>query len=171
MQLTDTPPQDYRPGVGLFVLNRSGQVFVGKRMVADHDRAPDPYWQLPQGGLDPSEDPLQGGVRELREETGMTSVMVLALSPAWISYDFPPEIAERVEDGRWRGQTQLWIACLFTGEDAEIDLQVPGEPQEFYTWAWADPAGIPEHVVPFKRTTYAQLLRWFAPYLSPNTVA
>src|SRR5438309_9343773 len=64
----------YRPCVGTMVLNRDGLVFIGRRVEGpEHVDATHP-WQMPQGGLDPGEDPLRAALRELREETNIRSV-------------------------------------------------------------------------------------------------
>jgi len=54
-----------RIGVGIILLNRKNNIFVGKRI--DN---PKNSWQMPQGGVDQNEDFLQAAKRELEEETG-----------------------------------------------------------------------------------------------------
>ena len=53
----------YRLGVGVMQLNRDGRVFAGQR----RDSAL-PAWQMPQGGIDPGEDPRAAALRELEED-------------------------------------------------------------------------------------------------------
>ncbi len=55
----------YRPCAGVMLLNSEGQVFVGQRLDSTLEA-----WQMPQGGIDPGEDPLEAAYRELWEETG-----------------------------------------------------------------------------------------------------
>ena len=43
-------PKDYRPNVGMMIINQNKEIFVGKRI--DH---PSEFWQMPQGGIDPKE--------------------------------------------------------------------------------------------------------------------
>ena len=66
------PPADqhhlYRPGVGIVLFNRQGSVFVCERL--DNPGA----WQMPQGGIDEGEKAYPAALRELREETSITSV-------------------------------------------------------------------------------------------------
>jgi hypothetical protein len=54
------PPElaDYRPNVGVCLVNKQGLVFAATR-VDD----PAKSWQMPQGGIDPGEDPLTAAVR------------------------------------------------------------------------------------------------------------
>ena len=64
--------------------------------------------------------------------------------------------------GRFRGQTQLWFAASFEGEDSEIDLSPkPGHEQEFDAWRWVPHRELPELVVPFKRQVYEGVIREF----------
>src|SRR3546814_12436802 len=88
----------YRPCVGLLLLNRQGRVFVGRRVdTAD-------AWQMPQGGIDPDEEPRVAALREMREEIGTASAAFLAESRVWRPYDLPPSLARRIWAGRDRGQ-------------------------------------------------------------------
>jgi hypothetical protein len=54
------PPElaDYRPNVGVCLVNKDGLVFAATRM-----DDPAKSWQMPQGGIDPGEDPLTAAVR------------------------------------------------------------------------------------------------------------
>ncbi len=49
---TDRNRPRYRRGAGVVLFNAQAQVWVGQRI--DN---PGPAWQMPQGGLDPGEDP------------------------------------------------------------------------------------------------------------------
>ena len=74
----------YRPCVGLMVFNKSGKVFCGQRIDNKAEA-----WQLPQGGIDEGETPLEAGFRELKEETSMVNVEYVCEYPDWINYDIP----------------------------------------------------------------------------------
>ena len=52
----------YRPCVGLVVINAAGEVFAGQRIDNPGDA-----WQMPQGGVDEGETPVQAALRELGE--------------------------------------------------------------------------------------------------------
>ena len=49
---------------------------------------------MPQGGIDPGEDPWPAALRELHEETNIRSVKKLAEVPDWLDYDLPPDVAQ-----------------------------------------------------------------------------
>ncbi len=156
---SNSPPDGYRPCVGALVLNRQGEVFIGRRAGLPAD---DPYcWQCPQGGLDPSETPEEGARRELFEETGIRSVTLLGQTDRWLSYDFPPEILGR-RFKSYRGQAQLWFAYAFHGDHSEIDLNGDENP-EFSAWKWVSMLDLPGMIVPFKRAVYDDMVSALLP--------
>ncbi len=87
--------------------------------------APGHEWQMPQGGIDEDEDPLKAAIRELQEETNVTSASLIAEAPDWFAYDLPDDIAKEAWKGRYRGQRQKWFAFRFEGEESEIDIENP----------------------------------------------
>ena len=159
MSLGDHDPR-YRRNVGIVVFNAHGQVWLGRR-----DGVAAPYnWQFPQGGVDAGEALDVAALRELQEETGITSVVPLGRTSAWITYDFPPEILRR---GRgFVGQAQAWFAFRFEGADAEIDLGVHTHP-EFDAWRWASLDEALESIVSFKRAAYVQVTDAFRHLAAP----
>ena len=88
-----SPQLGYRPCVGIMVLNQAGEVWIGRRLDAPANlEGPGAWWQMPQGGIDESEDPAKAALRELYEETGVRSVPHHRREPAWYTYDFPPGV-------------------------------------------------------------------------------
>lgn len=154
--MTDPATLPYRPCAGVMLVNRAGRVFVGQRI----DTAIE-AWQMPQGGIDPGEQPLEAAYRELWEETGVTRDLVefVAEADEELVYDLPPDLVGRVRKGRWRGQRQRWFLFRFLGNDDQVDIATP-EP-EFRAWRWVEPAELPELIVPFKRAIYTRLLELF----------
>jgi len=150
----------YRPCAGVMLLNRDGQVFVGQRLDSMLEA-----WQMPQGGIDDGEAPLDAAIRELREETGVQAdkVRLIAEARQELFYDLPDDMIGRIWKGKWRGQRQRWFLFGFEGTDADIDIQTP-EP-EFRAWRWADPTDLPTMIVPFKKALYEQVLAEFAEHL------
>jgi putative (di)nucleoside polyphosphate hydrolase len=166
----DAASLPYRPCVGIMVLNRSGQVWIGRRHDAPGEaEGPGAWWQMPQGGIDEGEDAVQAARRELFEETGIRSVETIAESPRWYTYDLPPELAHKAWGGRYRGQRQKWFAMRFTGTDAEVAIaRPPGHQVEFEAWRWAGMDELLGLIVPFKRGVYEQVLADFADLGKPS---
>ena len=152
---------EYRPCVGVMLINKAGLVWVGRRFDKQNDEGVGHWWQMPQGGIDKGEDVRTAGLRELAEETAVTSAEIIAESQRWYNYDLPEHLIGKSWNGKYRGQTQKWLALRFTGEDGEIDLAPPGHKQEFDQWRWARMDELMELIVPFKRQVYEQVLTEF----------
>ncbi len=152
----------YRPNVGVVLFDRRGRVWLGRRVGGRGPR----NWQFPQGGIDPGEDLETAGRRELREETGVTSVEPLGRVQDWITYDFPPAVMRRGDARGFKGQRQAWLAMRFTGDNSEVDLAA-FPPVEFDRWRWATLEETEELVVPFKRATYAKVIAEFRRFAEP----
>lgn len=158
-------PLPYRDCVGIMVLNRDGLVFAGKRKLAaaSEETGTDHLWQMPQGGIDKGEDPEPAARRELREETGIASITLLAQASDWISYDLPPHLLGVALKGKFRGQRQKWFAYRFDGNDSEIAIDPPpgGHQAEFAAWQWRPMHELPGLIVPFKRGVYEKVVAAF----------
>ena len=148
----------YRPCVGIFLLNNEGLVFTGRRIDSRAEA-----WQMPQGGIDAGESPLQACMREMREEIGTNTAELVSQHDEWLYYDIPLPLADRLWQGRYKGQKQKWMALRFTGDDSDINI-VTEEP-EFCEWKWLSPHDLVDLAVPFKRDVYQNVLAAFAPYL------
>ena len=84
-----------RRGVGIAVLNKDNKIFVAKRI--DN---PKNFWQMPQGGVNKDENFYTAALRELKEETNISSIKFiketenkydLLLSDAFEDYGLPEE--------------------------------------------------------------------------------
>lgn len=157
----------YRDCAAAAIFNRDGKVFIGRRLATLGNDASDvgAPWQMPQGGIDEGESPLVAALREVFEETSMTSLRLLAEAPQWHTYDLPSAALGIALKGRYRGQRQRWFAFAFEGDDSEINVHAPGggaHRPEFDAWRWEALESTPELIVPFKRDVYHAVVADFA---------
>lgn len=114
-------------------------------------------WQLPQGGMDEGETPIESAWRELREETGLgpDHVDVLAEFPDWVAYEWPEELRKGKPNRKDRiGQVQRWF--LFNVHSLEVQPAPDGS--EFVAWKWVTTDWLIDHVPEFRREAYRRVL-------------
>lgn len=150
----------YRPCVGICLFNEAGKVFVAERI--DTPGA----WQMPQGGIDKGEDPLDAAMRELKEEIGTNNVEFLTRTADWLMYDLPDDLMGKVWKGKYRGQKQIWFAFQYLGEDSDINLET--NHPEFGRWQWVELEETVDLIVDFKRDLYIEIVNQFRTLLAPK---
>ena len=146
----------YRPNVGIVIFNKDKKVWIGKRS----DINTTDSWQMPQGGIDKDEDPMQAAIREDYEETGIRSIKNIFVLNKWIKYDLPSEISKNKWNGKFKGQIQKWYLFYFYGTDTEINLNLSKKP-EFLKWRWSDIEYIENNVTKFKKDSYKEVFQNF----------
>ncbi len=150
----------YRKGVGIMLINRAGLVFVAQRI-----DVPFEAWQMPQGGIDKGEAPLDAAFREMEEEIGTARAEVIGETPGWLRYDLPDELRAKLWKGKYVGQKQKWYAMRFLGDDSDITLETAHP--EFREWKWAPVSALTEMIIPFKRPLYEQVVADLAGFAVP----
>lgn len=137
----------FRANVGI-VLVKNDDVLVFER--ADVQNA----WQLPQGGIDLGEKPAGAALRELYEETGISSdgVRLLGEYPEWLAYELPDEL----KNGKYLGQVQRWFVFELLVSEDTINLDVDGH-REFSSFKWIPVEGLGSTAVPFRKSIYKQI--------------
>lgn len=137
----------FRAGVVAVVERSDGAVLAFERADAPG------CWQLPQGGMEVGEDPIDTVWRELSEETGLTvaEVTLVAEHPAWVAYEWPREVSA---GRKGIGQVQRWFT--FTIDDDATEPRPDG--QEFTAWQWVRRDWLVDHVIAFRRPAYRSVL-------------
>ena len=139
-----------RKGVGIVLLNNKDKVFVAKRI--DN---PKNFWQMPQGGVDGSENYYEADLRELKEETSVVSVELIKEIDKKLTYVLPNHLIGIIWKGRFKGQIQKWFVMRFVGNDSEINIHT--KKPEFLDWKWIDLKDLTKIAVSFKLDVYKNL--------------
>jgi putative (di)nucleoside polyphosphate hydrolase len=137
----------FRAGVGAVITDGNGKILALER--SDIPGA----WQMVQGGLEDGEEPMEGVLREVEEETGIlpSSVRLLDRYPEPLVYELPAA-ARSPKTGR--GQVQYWFLFELTGGGSAIDL---GQSAEFRRWRWMRFCELIDLTVSFRAPTYRKL--------------
>jgi len=136
----------FRANVAAIVVDSGGRVMAFERSDLPGQ------WQLPQGGIDKGETPLEAAWRELTEETGLTRKQVELVDeyPEWTAYEWPtgPRKNGRV------GQVQRWFT--FRVKDDGVTPEPDGV--EFRDWKWVEPKWLVDQSVDFRKSSYRRVL-------------
>jgi putative (di)nucleoside polyphosphate hydrolase len=152
------PKQYFRVGAGAVIINAAGLVFAFERKAAPG------AWQLPQGGLDRNEEPLEAVYRELFEETGIhaADLELLGSYPEPLAYELPAEWRKRKTG---RGQVQYWFLFRYRGDETTIDIKSGGEAK---AWQWMPFGKLLNRVAGFRKPIYAKLHEHFHDYFKKD---
>ena len=147
----------FRANVGAVITNGSGEVLAFER--SDIKGA----FQLPQGGLEEGEDPLDAVYREIEEETGIdrSKLTYAAEHPEWLAYELSKETRTKKHG---RGQVQKWFLFEFAGTEGDIDVSGPGN-REFRSWKWTTLEELIQTVPSFRKPIYTRLRERFKGFL------
>ena len=151
----------YRPNAGIVVFRDDKKVLMCHRLNQKTDG-----WQFPQGGIEDGESPQQAALRELEEETSITSVEVIKTLNTPLRYDFPADIKQKFAalGIMTDGQEQYWNLCYFYGSDSEINLKT--QEQEFDKFGWFDLSQAVNMVWEAKKEVYEKMVAEFLPLVN-----
>jgi putative (di)nucleoside polyphosphate hydrolase len=153
-EILEKKKKNFRPNVAAIILSSKYpskcEIFIASR--TDIENA----WQFPQGGIDEGETPKEALFRELEEEIGTRDVEIIAEYPTWVSYEFPPVIAQKMYP--YDGQKQkYYLVKLNKGAKININTEIP----EFSDYKFVPTEKIYDYITFFKRTVYRQVLKYF----------
>jgi len=131
----------YRRGVvGIFV-REDGKVLLGERLKQPGN------WQLPQGGIEEGESVLDGLIREMDEEVGISEITILKQIPHFIAYDFPVGL---FPDSKFSGQEHIY----FVLDGSKIKAESLAASEEFSRFGWYTSQEAIDKVVYWKKDVY-----------------
>ena len=91
-----------RLGVGIVLVNSKNKIFIARRI--DNPKG---SWQMPQGGVNQNEDYFKAALRELKEETNITTVELIKEIDDWYTYELPEYLLGKLWKGQYRGQRSI----------------------------------------------------------------
>ena len=154
--------EKYRRGVGMMIINKNKEIFIGQRFEKDKSA-----WQMPQGGIDKGEKTIDAVIREMNEETGIKkNFKILYETKKWHYYKLPIYLQKKLWGGKFVGQKQKWFLIDFKGKDSEINIQT--KKPEFKKWKWTSSKKMMELIVPFKKKLYANVVSEMVEELNKN---
>ncbi len=150
---------------GIMLVNDDKKVFVGRRInsVKSSEEESEEGWQMPQGGIDAGENPLEAAFRELKEETSCDKATFITESQQWYEYQLPPYLRSKLWEGRFHTIRQKWFLLRFIGKDKDIDLTAYNPP-EFSAWKWVSVEQLVPLIVDFKKEVYKNIVKEFERY-------
>ena len=136
----------FRANVAAIVVDSTGRVMAFERSDLPGE------WQLPQGGIDDDESPVEAAWRELEEETGLgeSEVNLVAEFPEWTAYTYP----DGSRKGGRLGQAQRW----FTFQVLHDEVEPRPDGIEFVDWKWVEPRWLVDNAVAFRQSSYRRVL-------------
>ena len=154
--------EKYRRGVGMMIVNKNQEIFIGQRFEKDKSA-----WQMPQGGIDKGEKTVDAVIREMHEETGIKkNFQILYETKIWHYYKLPVYLQKKLWGGKFVGQKQKWFLIHFKGKDSEINIKT--KKPEFKKWKWTSSKKMMELIVPFKKKLYSDVVSEMAEELNKN---
>ena len=144
----------YRPNVAMIIVSsnypQKKEIFIAKRNDLED------VWQFPQGGIDEGEEVQEALFRELEEEVGTAKATIVGEFPEWISYDFPPKVADKMKP--FKGQTQRYF-LMKLDVDAKINLAT--EHPEFDDYKFVHVEDVLDLTASFKKPVYEKVIQYF----------
>jgi len=152
-------PSRFRSSVGAIVFNNQGDLLCGKRKDL-------PFWQFPQGGMHPEEDPVTAALREINEEIGLSSDKLQIVPQPLIPSERFTYHLNIFKDGReYAGQEQRYILFQWDGHLSQCNLDPGLEPPEFCEVAWLTWDELISKCVPSRTFIYARLRNSMKPLI------
>jgi len=160
--LNQSRPSRFRPCVGAIIFNKQGRLLCGKRL----DIA---YWQFPQGGMHPEEDPIVAALREVHEEIGLYKTQLKIVHDRHVGQEkYTYHIPIKKDGVEYDGQEQRYVLFRWDGDLSTCNLHPGPEPPEFSELAWLSWEELIRSSVPTRTFIYACLRNTIKPLIAEN---
>ncbi len=103
---------------GGIIFNSNGEVLVVQNKGLS--------WSLPKGHIEPGEEPLTAAYREIREESGLTNLVLVKELPAYTRPKFDPV------KGNDENQQKTIYLFVFTTQETALQPVDPDNPQAIW---------------------------------------
>lgn len=143
----------YRQGAMGFIINSEGNFFIAKRCCAGLDLFD--QWQPPQGGINKNETAEYAVLREIKEETGITAVRIIAKCSKAVLYDWTIAYMRRACRGQYRGQAKQIFLLQYFGDGSDIKV----DKNEFDDYRWITLEEYKKILHPFRRESLDIMLK------------
>lgn len=130
----------YRAGVNAIILDQENRILlVQKNGWKDNE------WTIPGGGKDGSETPEENLFRELEEEIGAhrNDLIIIGLSSQKIKYDYPIDLAKKVNGGKYIGQSYGQFVLRFMGDKDKLEFTT----KEFKDHKWVSASELIKYLI------------------------
>ena len=113
----------YRRGVNAIILDENNYLLLVQKNGYKENE-----WNFLGGGREKGETLEQNLFRELEEEIGTkrSDFEIIGFSVHKIKYDYPPDLAPKVNGGKYRGQLYDQVILRFVGDKEKL-IFTPGE--------------------------------------------
>lgn len=112
-------------GLGIIIVNKAGEILVGKRKGGLAQK-----YSIPGGGLEIGEIFESGAIREIKEETNL-------------DIEKPRVIAVTNNLETYREEGEHYVSIVFLADKYTGELKLM-EPNKCEGWLWVDPKNLPE---------------------------
>lgn len=147
----------YRQGVIGFIMNKEEKFFIAKRHASptDYYFHGIEHWQPPQGAIEPGESPEKAVVREIKEETGLSTEVVFRCQEK-CQYDWSIEFMRKRGLGyHFRGQQKQVVLLKYKGDGSDISI----DHQELDEYRWVTLEELKQIIHPFRRESLEILIK------------
>jgi len=114
-----------RVGLGVIIVNKNGEILIGKRK-GSHA----PKYSIPGGKLDLGETFEHGAIREIKEETDLDIIKPKVIA-----------VTNNLETYNEEGKHYISIVLLVTEYAGELKVM---EPKKCEGWMWVNPRKLPQ---------------------------